>query len=50
MCCLNSVLLQHHSLRMMVLSGLLTCGDVCSFIGIIAQVNTFDLGLLGAAL
>lgn len=50
MCCVNSVLLQHHSLRMMVLSGLLTCGDVCSFIGIIAQVNTFDLGLLGAAL
>lgn len=47
MCCVNSVLLRHHSLRMMVLSGLLTCVDVCSFIGITAQVNTLHLGLWG---
>lgn len=45
MCCVNSVLLRHHSLRMIVLSGLLTCVDVCSFIGITAQVNTLHLGL-----
>lgn len=47
MCCVNSVLLRHHSLRMMVLSGVLTCVDVCSFIGISAQVNTLHLGLCG---
>lgn len=47
MCCVNSLLLRHYSLRMMVLSGLLTCVDVCSFIGITAQVNTLHLGLWG---
>lgn len=47
MCYVNSVLLRHHSLRMMVLSGLLTCVDVCSFSGITAQVNTLHLGLWG---
>lgn len=47
MCCVNSVLLWHHSLPMMVSSGLLTCVDVCSFIGITAQVNTLHLGLWG---
>lgn len=45
MCCVNSALLQHHSLLMMLLSGLLTCVDVCSFIGITSQVNTVGLGL-----
>lgn len=47
MCCVNNVLLQHHSLRMMVLSGLLTCVNVYSFSGITAQVNTLHLGLRG---
>lgn len=46
-CCVNSVLLWHHSLPMMLSSGLLTCVDVCSFIGITAQVNTLRLGLWG---
>lgn len=45
MCCVNKVLLCCRSLRMMDLSGLLTCVDVCSFIGITAQVYTLHLGL-----
>lgn len=45
--CVNSVLLPHHSLRMMLLSGLLTCVDACSFIGITAQVNRLHLRLVG---
>lgn len=47
MCCVNSLLSRLHSLWMMVLSGLLTCVDVCSFIGITAQVNTLHLGVWG---
>ena len=46
-CCVNSLWLRHYSLPMMVLSGLLTCVDVCSFIWITAQVNTLHLGLWG---
>lgn len=45
MCCVNRVLLCCRSLRMMELSGLLTCVDVCLFIGITAQVYTLHLGL-----
>lgn len=41
----NSLLLRLHSLRMMVLSGLLTAVHVCSFIGITTQVNTLHSGL-----
>lgn len=46
-CCVNSLWLRHYSLPMMVLSGLLTCVDVCSSIWITAQVNTLHLGLCG---
>lgn len=45
MCCVNRVLLCCCSLRMMELSGLLTCVAECLFIGIIAQVCTLHLGL-----
>lgn len=45
MCCVNRVLLCCRSLWMTDLSGLLTCVDVCSFIGITAQVYTLHWGL-----
>ena len=49
MCCVNSVLLRASSFfcGLTVLSGLLTCVDVCSVAGITAQVNTLHLGLWG---
>lgn len=45
--CVNSVLPRHHSLPMMLLSGLLTCVDARSFIRITAQVNRLRLRLVG---
>lgn len=45
MCSVSRVLLWCCSLRMMELSGLLTCVDVCSFFGITAQVYRLHLGL-----
>lgn len=45
MCCVNRVLLCCCSLRMIELSGLLTCVAVCLYIGIISQVYALHLGL-----
>lgn len=49
-CCVNSVLLRRHSLRMMVFSGLLTCADVCSFVWDYCSGKYTSFGTLGTVL